>query len=111
MRAVRGERRTLPGARHEASTLPALPGVSSTATACPGRGRDGRVLCLGRQLPRPRPAQLRGQLFQNRLGDVEVGEHLVDVVLIVEHLEQVDHPLGVLAGQLDRAFRFGLQGG
>ena len=29
-------------------TLPALPAVS--ATACQGRGRDGRVLCLGRQL-------------------------------------------------------------
>ena len=37
--------------------LPDLPAVSATATACQGRGRDGRVPFLGRQLqaaPNPR---------------------------------------------------------
>src|SRR4051794_11870740 len=51
-------------------------------------------------------SELGRELLEDLLGDVEVGEDFVDVVLVVERVEQLQQPFGVVPFQLDRAFRF-----
>ena len=48
------------------------------------------------------------ELLQHVLGDVEVGEDFVDVVLVVERVEQFEQPLRVVPFDLDRGFRLGV---
>ena len=53
------------------------------------------------------PTLRRRELLEHLVRDVEVGVDLVDVVLVVERLEQLEHAFGVVALELDRAFRLG----
>src|SRR5215218_1716005 len=72
----------------------AAPG-SMPITTCTGSDSRNSVGCL----------PLGGELLENVGGNVEVGVDLVDVVLVVERVEQLQNPLGVVPIQLDGAFR------
>src|SRR5215203_4953939 len=48
---------------------------------------------------------LSGQFLQHVSGDVEIRVDLVDVVLVVERVEQLEHPLSIVPFHFDAAFR------
>src|SRR3954451_23578279 len=87
--------RTIPNPRF------AAPG-SMPITTCMGIDSVAPVGCLP-------SIRLRSQLLQDLSRDVEVGEDFVDVVLLVERVEQLEEPFGVVPLQLHGAFRFDRQ--